>query len=341
MTLHRTRAGFSVPTILALVLAAGLFGGPRPAAASNPQAVRERRAEPNTDKLALDPNWKVGDRVNYEVVKTQKRVRTSGANLDVTARTPLTVEVREATADAFLLACVFGRTSFDDPSQADNPLTRRLLEILREQTLLVDVQRPGVITGLRNWQEVKTNVVKASDLLLAEFEKTGADPKAVAAVRDTMASVIATRERIMQTTTTELGLLLLPIGHVFDGGKAIEVDDAIPSPLGGPPIPSKARLVLEGVSPAPRTAVVRWTQTVDPEAARQRIEAYIRDMAQKIGKPIPEGQVLPSLDIKDVAEYHVDVATAWVVELTHTRTIVVGDDSRTDTTTIRRTDTRK
>ena len=70
---------------------------------------------PAEDSVDLPLGWEVGQRLQYEIVKSGQRTRDGKVTFKATTRTDLEIEVLRADADGYLVAWTQRETRFDDP----------------------------------------------------------------------------------------------------------------------------------------------------------------------------------------------------------------------------------
>lgn len=288
------------------------------------------------DKVDLLPRWRVGERLRFEVAKSRRRKRENGATLNATTRTDLNIQVIEASERSFVLRLTYGEVRFDDPEIAATPLAKQTADILRGLQIVLDVTPEGGITGVRNWQELQTAASRVIDALMRELRSKGLDAAALELVRAQVARAFSTRESVEQMTTRDAQMLFVVLGRSYTQAQPIEYTDELPNPLGGESLPTRASFTFDKLDPATKRATISWRQSVEPAAARRIIENTVREMARRVGKTPPDGELLKSLTIDDKAEFTVDVATGWVQKLTHTRSTATGDNSQQETLAITR-----
>lgn len=273
------------------------------------------------EKLEATLKCKKGEKRTYLLVKTRKKLQGERTTLDTTNRTLLTSEVMEARADGTQLAWTFGETTVDDPKQAQNPVTRRLLNQTRGLRVLLDLDADGSIESIQNWEEVQQHMQKALTALTEELKNGGIDQALINQVRAQVSAGFLTREKIEQSCTRDLGFLFLVHGVELSTAKPAEYEGSLPSPLGGENIPSRARFELKDIDRKQQLARVSWSQTVDSMKAREIIEKTMRDLAKRLGKPVPDQkELMKNLEIQDQAEITVQLNSGWVQELKYQRT---------------------
>jgi hypothetical protein len=239
--------------------------------------------------------------------------------LKTTTRTDLEIHVVSASKDAYAIAWTSGETRFDDPGQAENPLIQRVANLLKGYRIILELDSRGAIKGVQNWNELREASVKLLDALADELKAAGIDRATVAGTRDQVASMFETKQQIEQLATREAQLFFMPLGIEFKGDKPVEFEDELPNPFGGAPFPSRARFALKEVDSKHRLAKVTWTQTVASEDARRIMEKTLKELAQRMGKAVPDADLLTTLTLEDAAEFSVELSSGWIQSFTHRR----------------------
>lgn len=291
---------------------------------------------PAADSVDLPLGWQVGQRLQYEMVRSGRKTRGDEATANATTRTDLEIEVLRADADGYLIAWTHGETRFDDPRAAANPLLQRMANLIRGLRILLEVDAQANVVGVRNWQELKDTIEKILSSISDELKTSGIDPAMVSKVTGQLASMYATREQVETMCTREARMFFLSLGGQFSTTEPIEYQDRLPNPFGGEAFPSRASFVLKGVDRPSQRATVAWTQTLDPEHVRRIMEKSLQDLAARVGGPVPEADALKDMTVEDTAEFVVDMSTGWLDHLSHTRLVKTGTTTQEDVLTIAR-----
>ncbi len=118
--------------------------------------------------------------------------------------------------------------------------------------------------------------------------------------------------------------------------KPTEYEDQLPNPFGGEPFPSRATFSLKEAERKAGRAIIEWTQKLDPEKSTPIIEKTLQDMAARLGRRLPDGELRESISMEDKAEFVVDLSSGWLDRMTHTRTVKSGEVVQEDNLTIER-----
>jgi hypothetical protein len=183
---------------------------------------------------------------------------------------------------------------------------------------------------------MKESTTKLLDTLADELKASGLDQATVTKLRAQVGAAYSSKEQIEQYCTREAQLLFMPLGFEFEGEKAVEFEDQLPNPFGGEAFPSHARLALKEVDKKAGVAKLSWSLTVAPKDARRIMERTLKDLAERLGKPVADAEVLQTFTIEDTAEFTIESSTGWARGFSHKRVTKTEGGSQEDTTAITR-----
>lgn len=116
-----------------------------------------------------------------------------------------------------------------------------------------------------------------------------------------------------QVMLKEQTLLAMPQMMALDRSEALEQEQQVPNPLGGPPIDSLFRVELVSIDKAASRAVIRSTQTLDPKSMAQSMQAAMTQMAQAMGAgPAPKDF---AMDRTMTCTYDMDLKTGLTAKV--------------------------
>jgi hypothetical protein len=295
---------------------------------------------PPAQEVSIVPRWKAGETRSYELVKSIQHTIQGKTKHQGASRSRIEVSVIEAREDGYLVGCTIQETELDDPSAARNPMVRQMADVVRGWKALIDLDAEASVTGLRNWRELQARGMKTLAMLTEDPKSLGIEPAAMNQVRAQVEALFASRVEVEQLFLRDMGVFFLPLGRSYPRHRTVEYDDEVPNPLGGEPLPSRGKLRLTSYDEKTGRAAVRWTQTIDSEAAMRIILKTMRTLGEKVGQPIPDAKkvesILKTVDVEDRCEFVIDARDGWVEDLNHTRTTNVGPKmSREETVTIK------
>jgi hypothetical protein len=282
---------------------------------------------PPDDGIAIVPRWKAGETRTYEMVKSRK-TNQGKTKREGSCHSLIEVSVIEAGAKGYLIGWTIQETRLDDPEADRNPMFRQIADLVKGWKALIEVDEEASITGVRNWQELQARGKQLVDLMSGNLKTLGLEPAMMEKVRTQVESMFAGKDQVEQFFIREPQVFFLPIGRTYPGAGALDYDADLLNPLGGEPLPSRGKLTLASIDRKTNRARVRWSQTVDSDAARRVMLETIRNLSEKVGKPVPDPEKIKSMAksaaVEDRGEFTIDTESGWVEELTHTRTTTVG-----------------
>ena len=290
------------------------------------------------ESLEVEIRWKHGEKYRYEIVKARRKYEADNLSLNTQSRTPLAIEVLEKTSEGYVLGWTMGETTFDAPEIAANPLAKQMGNLLKGFTILLEIDSNGVITGVQNWKELQEKSDSAVNTLTGALQKSGLPEQLITNIASQVRSVLSTKEQIEQLCTKEPQMFLLVLGRRYPLSEPFEYEDQLANPYGGEPFPSRGVFSVNEFSDETNLATITWQQSIDADESRRIMENTLKELAVRMGRPVPDGELLKTLAIGDEAEFLLDVASGWPVRLNHTRTVDSGENSQEDSLTIERAD---
>ena len=293
-------------------------------------------AEETDDPVEVLPHWQKGDKARYQIIKSRRRAQGKSVTLNSKTRTELEIEVLSTENDGFVLAWTLGQTQFDDPKQAKNPLIQQMSNLLKDQRIILELDSQAAITGVQNWKDLKKSSAKILNVITAELKAAGLDEATIEKMREQIAFMFATKQQVEQMCTREAQIFFMALGVELSPSEPLEFKDVLPNPFGGEPFPSRAQFALKTVDRESDRVIITWKQTIPPDDARRIMEKTMRKMAERLGKPAPDEELLKSFSIEDSAEFVLEASTGWINSVTHKRTTKSDGTSQEDVITIKR-----
>ncbi len=293
---------------------------------------------PAEDSVDLPLGWQVGQRVQYEIVKTNQKTRGGEFTFKATTRTDLEIEVLRADADGYLVAWTQGETRFDDPQPAADPILRRIVNVAQGLRVLLEIDSDANLVGVKNWKELKHTIGNTLSSVFDELDISGMDAATLSKITVEIASICGTGEQERMMRTRERQMFFLVLGGTYSASEPTEYQDRLPNPFGGDPLPSRSTFVLKKVDRRSQRAMIAWTQTLDPEQARRIMKKSLRDLGARVGLAVPQEDLLEDLTMEetDTAEFVVDLSSGWLDRLTHQRLVRTGTAAQEDVLAIAR-----
>ncbi len=284
------------------------------------------------------PHWKKGERLSLEITRVRERVVDGKSTVTGKTYTPFTLEVLSAADDGFLVGWTLGETKFDRDVSAEESFLRQVVDIMKGQEIVLQIDPHGTITAVRNWKQLKDAALKTMDAILSgttDSLKGKVDPTLIAKLRAQSESMLATKEQVERLCTREAKLYFMVLGRHYALNKPVGYEDVLPNPLGGEAFPTQATFVMKSYDHKSEQAVIAWRQMSDPKETARILEPMVKEMAARLaGKTPPQGAFPDTIAMEDRAEMLVDVATGWVNTFSHARSLTIGHRVQVDTTSI-------
>jgi hypothetical protein len=292
-------------------------------------------AEEADSTVRLQPRWKEGEKRRFELVKGRRQSGGGAPKLDGTSRTALEIEVLEIQPEGFVVAWTLGETTFDDPAHAKDPTLQAISSMTKDLRTVLELDANASIRAVRNWTDLRDACSRVLEKITADLKAKGVDPAVIQGAHAQVAPLLTSKEGVEQLLTREAQLFYSVVGMELDPEDPNEYEDKLPNPLGGEAFPSRGKFELEDVDKHGGLAKVAWTQTMDPVAAARIMGKTVQELAKKVGKEAPAGQLPKKIDIQDRGAFTVEVSTGWVRVLEYTRRVQVDERVREDRITIR------
>lgn len=288
------------------------------------------------ETIELKPRWKKGDKALFEMVKTKKKIQDGKTTLTGTARVDLEIEVLSVDKNGALLAWTWGEMKFDDPQLNENALAKKILNLSKGLRIMLEFDTNYDFGGIQNWKELKETAEKQIDTLMNELKTASRDPPMIDKLKMQLTSMYKTKEQVTEVFVREARpfFSVVPVlGVGLSGNKPLEYKDQLPNPFGGEPLPCRGRFTLKNVDGKSKLVTVTWKQTMDTEG-RVVFENTMKDVAKRMGLPVPDAELIKTLTMEDSAEFVVDLSTGWNRSFTFTRLAKINQEQGTQIETI-------
>jgi hypothetical protein len=282
------------------------------------------------------PHWKKGDSFELTVTRAREKSLDGQSNVSGKTRTNFIVEVLRADNKKYLVGWTAGDTTFESPAPSDFFL-RQVVNVMKGKQIVLQIDERGTITGVQNWKDLQSATLKTIDALQAETpnsHKGSRDKTLLSNLRAKWEAMFETKEQVEHLCTRDARIYFMALGRRYELNAPHEYNDLLPNPIGGDPLPTRARIILQAFDPQSWQALLNWNQTTDPKQAARILESMIKDLAARRGKRSPDGEFAKSISMEDNADIMVDVRTGWINRLTLKRSVNLGARRQIDTTTI-------
>jgi hypothetical protein len=175
------------------------------------------------------------------------------------------------------------------------------------------------------------------DRLFSSMAASGEQRAFVEAVRPAWAAAFATEHAVTVAALKEPQLLLAAMGRRFGADEPVQFRTELESPLGGS-VPAIARFSIRGVQRRSNRAELGWLMVSDPAASAALVRTAVGHataMAAAVAPPATTAHKLPempSVAIEERGDFIIDTRTSWPISVSHTRQVMAGARSQSDTT---------
>jgi hypothetical protein len=287
------------------------------------------------EQINLTPQWFVGQKWNYELAKMQTRDSGAGTIRNLGSASVIEIEILEANPDGYVLGYTLKSVELPDTGQIQgDDLLNDLAELTIDLTYEIEVSAEAVILGIRNFDEIKTIVNTGIDQVV-EAVQISASPGESAELQvlfDQIRANYASENEILAFGLPELNLFLLPFGWDVDIAEVYEIEDALPSPLGGPPIPANALFEVLDPVPADTQYTFNWSQGFSGPLAEQALFESLMILSLQIDGPQPTFDDVRGIERQDNGTFVIDVEDWTLTGLAFDQQVTNQDTAITDTT---------
>lgn len=296
------------------------------------------------ESLDLPIQWKTGDSLKYEIVKSTQRTEDGRATHEEETYSYLDIEVLSAGTEGYVLAWTLDKVDLGMPLDTDNPNVQRSLERLKNGgngwRVILQLDSTAEIIDVQNWRELKESIAyvyeEMAEVIVKEMQRRGEDASIASKLLEMTTSQYRSRETIEETFTEEAQIFFLLLGKSFPINEPVEYGKKLPKIFGLQLFPKQTEVTVERVDHAYNQAVITWKLSVDPEEARRIIEDNLKLMASQAGLFLSQGDLPQSVTLKDEAEYLVDISSGWLERVDYKRYTIYDGNKEEDSIIIKR-----
>jgi len=286
--------------------------------------------------VEIIPHWNKGDAIDLTVTRVRDKSLNGKSTLSGKTHTRFSLEVLHASTQGYLVGWTVGTTTFDAPAPSESVL-RQVVGLMQGMQIVLQIDPRGVITGVQNWETLRSEMLRNLDGLLAkrsDSQRGKADQGMMAHLRAQWDTMFSTKAQVEQVCTRDAQLYFRILGRIYTRDQPYEYQGFFEHPLGGDSFPARADIMLKSFNRRSGQAVLHWNQSADHEETDQIMRSLVNDMAAQRGKQVPNEGFTNALAMDNHAEVEVDVDTGWVSTLTETKSVTLGTRAQTDTTVI-------
>jgi hypothetical protein len=283
------------------------------------------------------PNWAAQDKAVYEV----KRCRQSNGPkpVDLCGTSQLEILVLQSDIKGSVQRWRSGGLVEGLAASGLSPEMAALLKKASQTPMDIEFDESAQPVRLRNAKEVRAMFDAVIQGLTSAPEIKGADPRLPAMVKDTVARLVDTDEKLLALSSKDASILYSPLGGRFPDGETKRLRSAMPSPFGTAPIGSMVSITAQLPDPAGREMQLAIDEDIDPAAIGGLVDEMIKPMLQNLGRPEAIAEVrkaLLGMTMSRSTRYRINLDSAWPMNVTWKQSIETGDRHRIDQIEFRR-----
>jgi hypothetical protein len=277
--------------------------------------------------LNCQPRYRKGEEKTFIVTQEHARITPGKPGTTRVSHTEVRLEILAADENGIVVQWVQGATIFD--GRLNNRLTELepLLTMLKEQRLEIQLDANGQLTGLRNLEEIKAGFDKMTEEFLRLAGKADIDPVALELVRSKLKEMFSSPEVLTEAVLRHAKLLFLPVGRIYPYQQPLPFNSELPNFIGGKSIPAQGRFVLTEIDEQKAEGTISWNQIPEDRALKTFLSDSMAQIGRSTGNDTFNPASLSEVQIKDEAQFKVDLNTCWVTyaALERSSRMVAGD----------------
>lgn len=292
-------------------------------------------AESSTNVLELPVEWKVGTKYRLEQTKEREDLRAGKLTVRK-GRVFIDVVVKSRNEVGHVFQWNYGDVEVLSEGGSTEKIAQDLVDLQSGFVMQMQTDEFGTPQAIVNLKEVLAQARQAMTLVEEGLlDQPGATPELVQAFKS-VADPLLEPANFQMMALKDPMILYFPSGGSYELGVPSSYEDVLPNPMGGPPFPTKAHLLLEKWNRDQGKAQIKWQQKFDEAKVQDVMKETLRIIARRMGgKELPEGD-LPPFSIEDDATYRYDANTGIPISMTYERTVKSGGDHRIERVTYRR-----
>lgn len=227
------------------------------------------------DTLTTIAYWQKGESYKYQLDKY--RLKQKNENKTETYSTSyITLHIEEETDSSYLIKYTIDSMKVKGQLEDDPIINAFTSDISNKLTYLIETDENGTLIEIKNWQELKNNIVELysrMELLnnMNEVERKQAN-QAIRTLTDS-------KEKIQSLFTREFIVLFSNYGFEFDTRDTIEYEQQLPNPYGGNPLPQKGEIYFDNSKIDSTNSITLFdNSSIDEEQGKKAIIQILKQI---------------------------------------------------------------
>jgi len=187
-----------------------------------------------SDTLKTIAYWKQGESYQYQMDKYKLKQKNESIT-ETNTTTFINFYIQEETDTSYLIRYSIDSLKVKGELENDPMINSLTSKIATKLTYLIETDETGSLIEIKNWEELRTNIVDLiSDLRLFEEMDEEQRKKSSYALQ----SLTDSKEKVQAMFTKEFYALFTNYGYIFNTKDTLEYEQSLPNPFGGDPFSS-------------------------------------------------------------------------------------------------------
>ncbi len=267
-----------------------------------------------------------GDSYDYTFTKTKQKYKSDSLILNVTAVTDFNLTVIDSTENSYIFdwqnlgTNIIGET---------NPALEAAAKLSNGTKYTYKTSEMGEFQELINWEEIRDFTKLMVDTLIQSLPD-------MPAIKDNLQKLLSRYDskEFIESTAKSVQLYHTLYGTEFTLNDTITLEDELPNPLGGDPLPAIFSLYLSEINAEDGYCKLVTKQIIDKEKSRDFILQFLKQVMPKDVEEKFDENKMPTFEITDNTTFIMDLNYGWMLQVENVRTVESDKTKKIETMTI-------
>jgi hypothetical protein len=215
--------------------------------------------------------WEKGEKQNYSIMEKQIKLKGSDTVSTEVLTYEVEITVTDSTENSYTVEWLYKKAV----SNSKDENVQKFINITKNMKIVFKTNEVGIFLEVVNWQEIKDQVEKKSEILLKEFKDITKDH-----VLKLMLSAYSTKEGIESNGTNDMQQFHTFYGAQYKLGQVLEASLKVPNILGAEPFDSNIRVTLDELNSDDNNYILKATQEIDKEQLINTTFDYLKSISK-------------------------------------------------------------
>ena len=257
--------------------------------------------------------WDLKEKQTYEVTKEKYRVKDADTTHRELVRYEVDITIIDSSANTYTVEWLYRHVS----PGTDKSFERKLEGITNNRRVVIKTDEMGTIEEVVNWQEIRDEITKTTNILRKEFKHI---PNINLAV-DKAEAMFSTKQAIESMAIKDIQQFYTFHGAKYALGEEVKGQLPIPNNLGGEPFSADITILLDEINEEDNNYVIWMWQTIDPEQLTEATYTFLKESAPKSsGTTFPSRSEFPVMQNETTTAARIH-GSGWVLFSRETKEI--------------------